>query len=111
MAIKFKDPTFLINWVKAMLYRMSFWKYRVLFRYIKYILRNIFWAFFKDLNFKGIKISLRGKISVAGNARARSLAYSIGNTSHATFDNRVLSQFLTMDSFTGVMGFKISFYF
>jgi hypothetical protein len=42
IAIKFKDPTFLINWVRAMLYRMSFWKYRVLFRYIKYILRNLF---------------------------------------------------------------------
>jgi hypothetical protein len=26
-------------------------------------------------------------------------------------DNRVVSQFLTIDSFTGVMGFRISLYF
>lgn len=94
-----------------MLYRMSFWKYRILFRYLKYILRNLFWAFFADLNFKGIKFALRGKISVAGNARARSLVYSVGETSHSKMKNRVLSQFVTVDSFTGVMGFRVSFYF
>lgn len=111
LALRFKDPTFLSNWIKAMLYRMSFWKYRVLFRYIKYVLRNLFWAHFDELDFKGIKLTLRGKISVAGNARTRTLTFSVGKTSHSEMNNRVLSDFTNIHSFTGVMGFRLSFYF
>lgn len=111
LALRFKDPTFLSNWIKTMLYRMSFWKYRVLFRYIKYVLRNLFWAHFDELDFKGIKLTLRGKISVAGNARTRTLTFSVGKTSHSEMNNRVLSDFTNIHSFTGVMGFRLSFYF
>ena len=111
VAIRFRDPTFLANWIKAMLYRMSFWKYRVLFRYIKYVLRVLFWSQFDDLDFKGVKLALRGKISVAGNARARSLLFSVGETSHSEMNHRVLSHFTTVHSFTGVMGFRLTFYF
>lgn len=111
LAIKYKDPTFLSNWIRAMLYRMSFWKYRVLLRYIKYVIRSLFWSSFEDLGFKGFKLTLRGKISVAGNARARAITYAIGNTSNSQMNNRVLSHFSTVQSFTGVMGFRVSFYF
>ena len=71
----------------------------------------LFSAHFEELNFKGIKLTLRGKISVAGNARTRTLAFSIGKTSHSEMNNRVLSSFTNIHSFTGVMGFRLSFYF
>jgi len=111
LAIRFKDPTFLSNWIKAMLYRMSFWKYRLLFRFLKYAMRYLFWVYFPELEFKGLKLKLKGKISVAGNARTRTLVYTIGETGHAKMNNRVLSHFTTINSFTGVMGFRLSFYF
>lgn len=111
LAINYKDPTFLLNWMKAMLYRMNFFKYRLLFRYFKFVMRYLFWAYFPELNFKGLKLRLKGKISVAGNARTRKLVYAIGETSHATVNNRVISDFTTVNSFTGVMGFRMTFYF
>jgi len=74
-------------------------------------MRSLFWAHFTELDFKGFRLSLRGKISVAGNARARTLAYSVGYTGHANMNNRVLSHFTTIHSFTGVMGFRLTFYF
>lgn len=111
LAFRFKDPTFLSNWIKGMLYRMSFWKYRRLFRYIKYVMRYLFFDCFPELDFKGLKLKLKGKISVAGNARARTLVYTIGETGHARVNNRVLSEFTTIHSFTGVMGFRVSFYY
>ena len=111
VAVRFRDPLFLANWIKAMLYRMSFWKYRTLFRYIKYVFRALFYTYFEELDFKGVRLVVRGKISVAGNARARTLAFAVGNTSHSEMNNRVLSHFTTIDSFTGVMGFRLSFYF
>lgn len=110
-AVRFRDPDFLANWIRSMLYRMSFWKYRVLFRYIKYVFRALLAPYFNELDFKGIRLVVRGKISVAGNARARTLAFSVGNTSHSEMNNRVLSSFNTIESFTGVMGFRLSFYF
>jgi hypothetical protein len=111
LALRFRDPAFLSHWMKTMLYRMSFWKYRLLFRYVKFTMRYLFWPHFEELGFKGLKFILRGKISVAGNARTRTLVYTIGETSHAKVNNRVLSEFTTVNSFTGVMGFLVSFYF
>jgi len=111
IAIKFKDPTFLSNWIKGMLYRMSFWKYRLLFRYLKYTMRYLFWLYFPELEFKGFKLRLKGKISVAGNARTRTLMYRIGETGYSKFNNRIVSDFTTINTFTGVLGFKIWFFF
>ena len=111
LALRFKDPAFLSHWMKTMLYRMSFWKYRLLFRYVKFTMKYLFWAYFPDMGFKGLKFVLRGKISVAGNARTRTLVYTIGETTHSKVNNRVLSEFTTINSFTGVMGFLVSFYF
>jgi ribosomal protein S3 len=111
VAVRFKDPTFFSNWIKAMLYRMSFWKYRLIFRYIRYVFRALFAPQFEALGFKGMKIVLRGKISVAGNARTRTLVLAVGNTSHAEMNNRILSSFTNVHSSTGVMGFRLSFFF
>ena len=111
LALKYKDPTFLINWIKAMLYRMSFWKYRSLFRYIKFVLRNLFEPNFKPLGLRGFKLKLKGKISVAGNARTRTLLIRVGQTSNAKFDNKVAHGFTLVNSFSGVMGFNIWIYF
>jgi hypothetical protein len=111
MAIRYKDPTFLANWIKAMLYRLSFWKYRLIFRYLKYCMHYLFYDYFNELEFKGLKFTVNGKIGVAGNARTRTLFYAIGETSHSKLNNRVLSHFTTINSFTGVMGFRLTFYF
>lgn len=111
IALRFKDPTFFANWIKGMLNRMSFWKYRLLFRYIKFAMRYLFWLYFSDLQFKGLKIKLKGKISVAGNARTRTLVYRIGETGYSKIDNRVLCDSSIINTFTGVLGFKIWFFF
>ena len=37
-----------------------------------------------------IKFQLKGKISVAGNARTRTVFHNVGFTSHTTFNNKIL---------------------
>ena len=74
-------------------------------------MRYLFWVHFEELDFKGMKLRLKGKVSVAGNARTRSIKYRIGHTSHATFNNRVIHDYSTISTFTGVLGFQIWFYF
>lgn len=111
MSLKYKDPVFLMNWVCAMLTRMSFWKYRKIFKYLKYLLRVLIYGYLSELKFKGVKLKLKGKISVAGNARTRTLFYRIGQTSNSTFNHKIHHSYNLVHSFTGVMGFQLWFYF
>ena len=86
---------------------MSFWKIRLLFRYIKFLVRYIFKPSFSHFGFKGFKLRLKGKISVAGNARSRALFIRVGNPSHSTMGNRVAYDLSYVNTFTGVLGFKL----
>jgi hypothetical protein len=74
-------------------------------------MRYLYYPYRSDIGFRGFKLTLRGKIAVAGNARTRTLIYSLGDTSNAKMNNRVVSHFTTVNSFTGVMGFNLLFYF
>lgn len=111
IALKYKDPTFLINWIRTMLYRMSFWKYRTLFRYLKFVIKDLFEPNFEKFGLRGFKVKLKGKISVAGNARTRTLLTRVGQTSHSKFNNKVAHSFTLVNSFTGVMGFNLWIFF
>ena len=102
-----KDPKIICNWLKAMILRISFWKTRSIFRFLKYLFFNYFQYVFKDIGIKGLKIRLKGKISAAGNSRKRTILYRIGNTSHSTTSLRVLNESTTINTFTGVMGFNV----
>ena len=110
-AVRLKDPKFLANWIRAMLYRMSFWKYRLLFRYLRFVLRHLIGVKKDYFQLRGIKLRLKGKISVAGNARTRTLVQRVGDTSHAKLSNRVAYDLSLVRSFTGVMGFKLWFFY
>lgn len=111
LSLRLKDPTFLANWIRAMVLRLSFWKHRLIFRYIRFLLRYLFQTYFDDLNFRGIKIQLKGKISVAGNARTRTLFFKFGKTSQSSFENKIAYDLSFIETFTGIMGFKVWFFY
>jgi len=90
-----------------MILRISFWKTRSIFRFLKYLMNNYFSFLYESLGVKGLKIKLKGKISVAGNSRKRTILYRTGFTSHSTVDMRVSQEIQTINTFTGVMGFQI----
>lgn len=62
---------------------------------------------FSDLDVKGFKVKLKGKISVAGNSRKRTILFRAGKNSHTNLNLRVLHHKNTIVTFTGVMGFQI----
>lgn len=78
-----------------------------MFRYLKYLLRVVLWPYFNRLGIKGIKYQLKGKISVAGNARTRTLFYKIGKVSQSRMDFKVAYDLQFIETFTGIMGFKL----
>ena len=107
MSFVYQDSKLLSSWLKAIIQRISFWKTRFIFRFLKYLLNTYFYAFLYDLGIKGLKIKLKGKISVAGNSRKRTILYRLGKTSHAEANLKVVHTMDTIVTFTGVMGFQI----
>ena len=103
----FKDALLFGSWLKAMILRISFWKTRSIFRFLKYLMHNYYQYAFPDVGIKGLKIKLKGKISVAGNSRKRTILYRVGRTSHASVNLRIAHQSFLINTFTGVMGFRV----
>ena len=102
-----KDSKIILAWAKSMISRISFWKTRVIFRFIRYLFTYFFTTFFPHINAKGFKIKLKGKISIAGNGRKRSILLRFGKTSYSTVDLRTLYSFDTVNTFTGVLGLQV----
>jgi ribosomal protein S3 len=106
-----KDSKVLISWFKTMILRISFWKTRSIFRFVKYLMLNFFLHVFPSLKIKGLKVKLKGKISSAGNSRKKSIIYRVGKTSHSEVRLKVLQESDTVITFTGVMGLTVSLFY
>ena len=107
LSFYYKDSKLMSSWLKAIILRISFWRTRSIFRFLKYLMLTHFYYVFNDLKVKGLKIKLKGKISVAGNSRKRSILYRVGKTSHSEVSLKVTHHKTTINTFTGVMGFQI----
>jgi len=111
LSIKLKDPCFFINWISKMLYKISFFKYKFFLRYIKYVIKTYLVSRFEELNFRGIKLQLKGKVSVSGNARTRTVVQTVGKVGQSTLNNRILYEMRVIWTFTGSISLRIWFYF
>jgi len=102
----FKDIKIVNTWLQAIIKRISFWKTRFIFRFLKYLFNNYFIFILRFLGVKGFKVKLKGKISVAGNSRKRSILFRLGKTSHSTTNLKVIHHISLVNTFTGVMGLQ-----
>lgn len=78
----------------------------MLFRYLYFVLRHFFEPHFPEINVRGVKFQLKGKVSVAGNSRTRVVRSRIGAVGNSTFNNKLLRELNLLRTFTGVIGFK-----
>ena len=60
-----------------------------------------------ELKIRGIKIKLKGKISVGGNSRKRTIFFRSGESSYSRVDLRVSQHKQTIGTFTGVQGLQL----
>lgn len=107
LSFTLRDPQIFSSWLKAIILRINFYKTRSIFRFLKYLFHNYMTYTFRDLGIKGLKIRLKGKISVAGNSRKRTIFYKTGQTSFSRTSLRVVHEFATISTFTGVLGFNV----
>lgn len=107
LSFKYHDVKLFASWLKAIIKRISFWKTRSIFRFLKYVFNNYYRYMFDELSIKGIKIRLKGKISAAGNSRKRTILFRSGKNSYSTVNTKCIHHFDTIVTFTGVMGFQV----
>jgi ribosomal protein S3 len=62
---------------------------------------------YNELKVKGLKLKLKGKIGVAGNARTRTLLYKIGKTGQSRIQNKVSYSLTYVYTFTGMIGLQL----
>ena len=107
LSFTLRDVVLFSSWLKAIILRISFWKTRTIFRFLRYLFLIYFMHIFPELKIQGLKIRLKGKISAAGNSRKRTILYRVGETSHSKLNLRVSHSKQTINTFTGVMGFQV----
>lgn len=107
LSFRYHDVTLFSSWLKAIITRISFWKTRSIFRFLKYVFNNYYRFIFDSLSIKGIKIRLKGKISAAGNSRKRTILFRSGKNSYSSVNIKCIHEFKTITTFTGVMGFQV----
>jgi hypothetical protein len=107
LSFRYHDVTLFSSWLKAIITRISFWKTRSIFRFLKYVFNNYYRFIFDSLSIKGIKIRLKGKISAAGNSRKRTILFRSGKNSYSSVNIKCIHEFQTITTFTGVMGFQV----
>lgn len=99
-----KDLQFLLSWLTRAMCRMEIRKHR---KFIK-ILRTLFTKyknfFLKANNIKGIKLDIRGKLGVKGNAKKRHLSFNVDTTSFSKKKYRLDYRQGLVYTETGVLG-------
>jgi len=102
-----RDSHIIISWLKSLILRISFWKTKIILRFIRQLFTYLMEGKFSALNVKGFKVKLKGKISAAGNSRKRSIFLRYGQNSHSSVSLRCLYSRDTVETFTGVLGLQV----
>lgn len=102
-----KDSFFISNWITIIFKKINFFKYKLFIYFIKYLLVVYFFNKFEHFGIFGIKLLLKGKVGVSGNARKRSHCVKVGKSSNFTINYKVSYSYLTHNTFTGVLGLRV----
>lgn len=111
LGLTLHDPKIFLKWLSSMVSRISFWKTRSIFRFMKHLFNNYFINYFGDLRVKGLKVKLKGKISVAGTGRKRNIVYKSGETSFSRCELKAVQEASTIVTFTGVLGVSVTIFY
>ena len=110
--MKTKDLPMLVRWLQRTFSKVNFWKYRSFLYFLRYAFRYVVSPYYHEFGVLGVRFRLKGKISVAGNARTRKIEHTIGSMASSTKQVGVLHHLSTINTFTGVLGLQVwvSFY-
>ncbi len=111
LAIRYRDPVLMLNWLQNRVKVMSMFSHLRFFRILGLVLKTTVLSSFGRYRLKGFSFHLVGKISVAGNAMSRSYRAFGGRRSNSSLALRLSTGFNIIRTPTGCLGFTLSFFF
>ena len=111
LTLKTRDVYLFLNWFKVMLSKINFWKHRAFLKYIRFLLHYVFPYLYSSLRVYGARLRVKGKISVAGNARKRTFDIKSGKSGYSMLKTKVIFKKDSFITFTGILGIKFLIFF
>lgn len=105
--LKLRDMPMFMRWLRRAFLKVSFWRYRSFLYFLRYSFRSILLPTCGDLGVVGLRFRLKGKISVAGNARTRTIEHTMGAVKFTSKEYSVFHEIVTIPTFTGVLGLQV----
>ena len=99
-----KDLQFLLGWLTRAMCRMEIRKHRKFIKILKVLFTKYKYFFLRANRVKGIKLDIRGKLGVKGNAKKRHLSFNVNTTSFSKKKYRLDYRQGLVYTETGVLG-------
>jgi hypothetical protein len=109
-AARYKDPDALLSWLRSRMEHMSLFRHRRFLSFVAVALRYVFEEVGVRFCFSGVTLRVRGKLSVAGNARRRAFLFGVGKSSFTSLKLHMLQQFGIVRTTTGCLGVWVRFF-
>jgi hypothetical protein len=109
-AARYKDPDALLSWLRSRMEHMSLFRHRRFLSFVAVALRYVFEEVGGRFCFSGVTLRVRGKLSVAGNARRRAFLFGAGKSSFTSLKLHMLQQFGIVRTTTGCLGVWVRFF-
>ena len=108
LSFKMKDILFLVLWIKRTMERIRWRKQKIFLSSLRFILRKCISPYLMYLRCLGYRCVIWGKIGVSGNSKTRNFICRNKIYSLTTKTYKTSYEFVTINTFTGVLG--LSFY-
>jgi hypothetical protein len=105
-----EDPDALLSWLRSRMEHMSLFRHRRFLSFVAVALRYVFEEVGGRFCFSGVTLRVRGKLSVAGNARRRAFLFGAGKSSFTSLKLHMLQQFGIVRTTTGCLGVWVRFF-
>ena len=111
ISMRIKDSNFFLKWFCYRIELLFFKLHKNIPYLINIILKNFYKKLFTQTQIKGVFFSLRGKISVTGDAKKRHVHVKYGKHSSSTKNLRISMSKSQIKTKTGVMGVTFGLFF
>jgi hypothetical protein len=111
LAVRFRDPYLLINWMQQRLTHVSLFQHRRFFRTLALTLRGAVTTPTLAWRLRGLRLQVTGKLSVTGNAMSRTYFVRAGSQGNANLSLHLAQGFTLVRTHTGCLGVWLGFYF
>lgn len=111
LLFKIRDSEFFVNWLLKFFARINFFKFKSIVRFFRYIIVYLYSPLLPSYRIVGLKLCLKGKVGVVGNARTRTIRFMFGGQSVSNYTYKTSQSTQIIRTFTGAISLNFELYY